>query len=355
MRNSDPGRLKWGLLALAWVLGPMLAACERPPATSSTGAEAGAERGRRVVVYTSVDQVFAREVLAEFTRRTGVAVDAVYDSEAGKTTGFVNRLRREAGRPRCDVWWSSEVFGTIELAREGLLEAYESAAAADIPREWRDEQGRWTGVAARCRVAAFDARRVEAGQVPATWIELTSESWARRTAVANPQFGTTRGHIAAMFAYWGPERARAALQTLRDAGAKLADGNSQTVRLVLSGVVDVGWTDTDDVWVNQQRAASLALAYPRLGQNHPPIWIPCTVAAVRNGPGNGAGRLLVDYLVSAEVERAMAASDSRNVPLRAELRTELRYSGPAPQALDFNRVADALPGAMAAARDILLR
>jgi iron(III) transport system substrate-binding protein len=336
-----------------WLFGAQ-AGCERP-APDTASSRPAAEQAARVVVYTSVDEVFAREILDEFSRRTGIAVEASFDSEAGKTTGFLNKLRREAQRPRCDVWWSGEVFGTIELAREGLFELYESPGAADIPPAWRDPNGRWTGLAARARVVAFNPRRFAAAGLPQTWEALTAHDWAGKSAVANPQFGTTRGHIAAMFAYWGGARGRAALQSLRSAGAKLADGNSHCVRLVTSGAVDLGWTDTDDVWVNQRRGAELELIYPRLDEGLPPVWVPCTVALVRSAPGGAAGRKLVDYLVSAEVEAALARSDSRNVPVREKLRAELSVAGPVPEPLDFERIADALPEAMAAARTILLR
>jgi iron(III) transport system substrate-binding protein len=338
------------------VLGLLLvpAGCERAPRQDAASRPAP-PAAARLVVYTSVDEVFARAVLEEYTRKSGVRVDAVFDSEAGKTTGFLHRLRREAARPRCDVWWSGEVFGTIELAREGLLDPYDSPAAADIPGAWRDAQQRWTGCAARARVLAFDPGRFSADRLPPTWVELVQPDWAARTAIANPQFGTTRGHVAALFAYWGPERARSALESLRDAGARLADGNSHAVRLVIARAAEVCWTDTDDVWVNQRRGAALDLVYPRLADDLPVMWVPCTVAVVKDGPGGPAAARLVDYLVSAEVELALARSDSRNVPVRVGLRAELGYDGPAPEPLDFERVTDALPEAMAAARDILLR
>ncbi len=47
---------------------------------------------REVVVYTSLDKVFSQPILEEFEKKTGIKVLAVYDSEATKTTGLVNRL-----------------------------------------------------------------------------------------------------------------------------------------------------------------------------------------------------------------------------------------------------------------------
>jgi iron(III) transport system substrate-binding protein len=308
-----------------------------------------------VVVYTSVDQQFAQQVLDQFEQQSGVRVAAVFDSEAGKTTGLVQRLAAEAERPRCDVWWSSEVVGTIELARRDVLAAYGSPAAADIPAEWCDPQHRWTGVAARARVLAFDMRLLKAADLPRTWLELGDPRWARRLAIANPQFGTTRGHFALLWAHHGPAEATRLFQAFRDGGAQIADGNSHAVRLVAAGTAALGMTDTDDVWVAQGRGEAVGLVYPALAPDGPPIWIPCTIALVRGGPNGAAGRRLIDFLVSAEAERLLAASDSRNVPIRAAVRAAVGYAGPAPEPAAFEAGADALPAAMQAARDILLR
>lgn len=339
------GAAGWGRLSLlpcVLLAAGGLGGCDRPSVPT-------------VVVYTSVDQRFAQDVLARFEQQTGVRVAAVYDSEAGKTTGLVRRLEAEKERPRCDVWWSGEAFGTVELARGRVLAAYDSPAAADIPDGWRDRERRWTGVAARARVLAFDTRQLSAADLPPTWRDLGDPRWASRLALANPQFGTTRGHVALMWAAYGSDETRRLLQTFRDAGAQIADGNSHAVRLVAAGSAALCMTDTDDVWVAQRRGEPVDLAYPALQPGGPAVWIPCTVALVRGGPNPDAGRRLIDFLVSAEAERLLAASDSRNVPVRAVARDALGYAGPPPAAPDFEAAADALPAAMAAARDILLR
>ncbi|MBK8914442.1 MAG: extracellular solute-binding protein [Phycisphaerales bacterium] len=315
----------------------------------------GCERSPDVVIYTSVDQEFARKILEDFQQISGLKVAAVYDTEAGKNTGFLRRIERERSAPRCDVWWSGEVFGSVELARAGLLAAYDSPAAADIPPEWRDSENRWTGLAARARVLAYHRERVRPEELPGTWRALAEPRFARRLALANPGFGTTRGHVAALFAEWGPESAAAYLRDLRTGGATIADGNSHAVSLVASGAADWCMTDTDDVWVAQRRGQPIDLAYPRLADDRPPIWIPCTVGLVAGAPHPDAARRLIDYLVSADVERALAESDSGNVPVRAALRESLPQRGPHPEAINFDAVARQLSAGDAAVADILLR
>ena len=49
----------------------------------------------RVVVYTALDDMYSRPILDRFAETTGIEVVPVYDTEASKTTGLVNRLIAE--------------------------------------------------------------------------------------------------------------------------------------------------------------------------------------------------------------------------------------------------------------------
>lgn len=309
-----------------------------------------------VTVYCSVDEAFARRVLELFRTRTGADVTVVFDSEAGKTTGLVNRIISEAdsGRPRADVFWSSELFNTILLARRGLLSPYDSPAAADIPSAYRDLKHRWTGVAVRARVLAFDPAKTSRAALPTTWKALGDPKYVAHVAFANPLFGTTRGHVSAMFALWGRDRGRAFLTRLREGGAFIADGNSAAVRALLAGRVRYAATDTDDVWVAQRSGASIDLVYPDMGDGGT-LLIPCSVAIVKGSRHSEGAKKLVDFLVSAEVERLLAESDSRNLPVRDALRRELGITWPAASRVEFEAVADAMDEAVRAVREILIR
>ncbi len=126
---------------------------------------------RTVTVYCSVDETFARTVLERFESQTGIKPQIVFDSEAGKTTGLVRRIVAESrsGGIGADVFWSSELFNTIALARQGLLEPYDSPAASDIPSRYRDKDNFWTALAARGRVIAFDPATLAADALPTRW------------------------------------------------------------------------------------------------------------------------------------------------------------------------------------------
>src|SRR5262245_42281172 len=97
-----------------------------------------------VVLYTSVDDVFARPLIAALERETGLRVRTVFDVEATKTTGLYHRLLAERERPLADVFWCSEPARMAQLEAAGLLSPYDAPAAAGIPAAFRSPSWAWT-------------------------------------------------------------------------------------------------------------------------------------------------------------------------------------------------------------------
>jgi len=65
---------------------------------SLTIAESLYAKRAEVVVYTSVDDVFARPIAEKFEKKTGIKVRLVSDTEETKSTGLLNRLIAEKKR-----------------------------------------------------------------------------------------------------------------------------------------------------------------------------------------------------------------------------------------------------------------
>ncbi len=311
------------------------------------------ESAEVVVLYTSADQQFAQQVVERFSETTGIDVRCRFDTEATKTLGLVQRLRSEADNPQADVFWSSEIFETIRLADEGILAAHTSPATADWPRDLCDGEGRWYGFALRARVLAYNTNRVSTAEVPESIEELLGARWKGRVVMARPQFGTTRGHVAAMWIHYGPERARLLFEGLKENEVRLVNGNSTAVRMVAEGRADVCLTDTDDVWVARRNSWPVDFVYPKHGRAGT-LLIPNTVALVRGARHPQSAAKLVDYLLSAEVEEMLARSDSHNLPIRPELaRRFARYAVSDPMQVDYAQVAAALDDAVRTAVAVL--
>jgi len=91
------------------------------------------EVDRTVTVYVSTDRVFSEPILRQYEKRSGVKVNAVYDTEETKSTGLANRLLAEKARPQADVFWSNEPVRTLVLKSREVLASYRSPNAMGIP------------------------------------------------------------------------------------------------------------------------------------------------------------------------------------------------------------------------------
>lgn len=316
-----------------------------------------------VVLYVSADSYVAEAVIDRFEETTGLSVAVVGDTEGTKTTGLAERLRAEADNPRADVFWSSECFMMIQLSEEGVLAPYESDAMQDWPGP-RDSEGLWYGFAERARVIVYAPDRVSEDELPQTWSALSQQPYRDRIVMADPRFGTTRGHLGAIMWYFRREFGTddgydAWLQGLAANNVRLlTSGNAGVVRAVASGEADFGLTDTDDVWAARRSGMNVDLIYPAHGlpgeSSTGTLLIPNTVARIRGGPNPDAAAELIDFLLSAEVERILAESDSHNIPVRDEVAAEYsEYAVEHRLAVDYTEAAALMDEAVSRAMNVL--
>lgn len=311
----------------------LLTACDSKPAEGSKPAP--------VVIYTSVDQPIAQTVLKVFTEKTGIPVEARYDTEATKSVGLAEVVRSEKANPRCDVWWGNEIFLTINLAKDGCLTPYDSPSAKDVPAKFRDADNRWTANGMRVRVIAVPGQSDKSISIESLQDLLRPELKGKIT-MARPVAGTTTGHVSALYTVWGEAKADAYFKGLHGNGIKLVGGNSMVVQGVKSGQFLAGLTDNDDVDVIGGTAAILP-DQNDLGT----LAIPCTVGLIAGRPANESAKKLVDYLLSKDVEQKLI--DARFVKysvrgVSGEIRT---------MDVDYNKVAEIFPQATRRATALL--
>ena len=278
--------------------------------------ESPEKAARTVTIYVSTDRVFSEPVLREYERRSGVKVDAVYDTEETKSTGLANRLLAEKPRPQADVFWSNEPVRTLILKSRDVLAPYKSPGAEGIPASLVDPDGYWTGFSARIRVIAYNTKLVKPEEAPASVFDLADPKWRGQVAMADPRFGSTSFHVAALYAIAGDQKMDDFFRRLKENGVRIVDGNSVVRDLVARGDIKVGLTDSDDVNVALEDGQAIAMVLPDKNGLGVPV-MPNMVSLIANAPHPDEARRLIDYLLSADVERQLAASEAVQIPLHA--------------------------------------
>lgn len=269
-----------------------------------------------VVVYTSVDDVFARPIAERFTKDTGIEVRLVPDTEETKSTGLLNRLIAEKDRPVADVFWSGDPVRAAILKKRGVSTPYHSPQAQDLPKNLSDSEGHWTGFSARARVLIYNRNLVPQGQEPKSVMDLLDRRFQGTTCIANPLFGTTSMHAAALFAVLGEDKAKSFFEGFTENGGKILSSNGEVRRRVAAGEFAVGITDTDDANVARLEGKPVGVVFPD-ADGMGTLIIPNCAVLIADGPNPQAGRRFIDYLLRPETEKALSESEAAQIPLRS--------------------------------------
>lgn len=290
-----------------------------------------------LTVYCAVDEPYASKIFEDFEKQTGIQIAPLYDIESSKSIGLGGKLEAEQDHPRADVWWGSEAFLTTRLADEGIFEKYQSPAAADIDPKFKDPEGLWAGVGLRARVLAVG--QPGPGFPIKGLADLLDPRLKGKIAMSRPNAGVTGAHLAAMYAVWGPERAREFLRKLHANGVALLGGNAEVADQVGAGSYLLGLTDNDDVANAQANGGKLTSVVPDQDAEGT-LAMPTTVALVKGSSHPELAKKLIDFLLSKQCEQKLMSLGLAQWSVRAG------PNGIKAIDLDYRKAAQVFPQAM---------
>lgn len=254
-----------------------------------------------VVIYTSQDEEYAEPIFKQFETQTGIKVSPVYDSEAVKTVGLVNRLLAETSHPQCDVFWNNEEFRTRQLAARNVF---------------RETNG-WALLGYRSRRLVVNTNLLPLAAAPRAFSEATNVIWRGKVALAYPLFGTTATHFLALRQRWGDAQWQSWCRALAANKPFLVDGNSVAAKLAGSGEASLGFSDSDDIAAEQHDGKPVS-AIPMSEET---LIVHNTVGVVRGGPHPAEAQRLFEYLQSAEAQQRLVQANALESAIPGDPRT----------------------------------
>ena len=238
-----------------------------------------------LTIYTSQDQVYAEPILRDFEKQSGIKIRAIYDSEAVKTVGLVNRLIFEKNNPQCDLFWNNEELRTRQLATKGVLNtSMRIEAFGTRTRQW-----------------VWNTNQISMASIPKDLFTLTNAHWRSKVAIALPLFGSTSTHFQILRQKWGKKRWEQWCRGLIANDVITVDGNSVVVQLVGRGEVALGITDSDDI------RAGLKNQLPIAGKSivEDGFIIRNSIGYIAGSPYQNLSKRLAEYLQSNSVKDSL--------------------------------------------------
>ncbi|MCI2957206.1 ABC transporter substrate-binding protein [Agromyces atrinae] len=137
-----------------------------------------------VTFICSPQEDWCQVIAAEFTSATGIPANYVRLS-GGEA---VARLSATGDTPEFDAWFGGGAEGHLAADEVGLLEPYTSPNAEQIPDEYKDADGRWTGVyvGALSFCSNTDILAEIGAKAPTSWQDLLDPKFKSNIAMAHP-------------------------------------------------------------------------------------------------------------------------------------------------------------------------
>jgi len=152
-----------------------------PNAGKQADNAANAAKGKEQVVniFTARHYDVDSTLYDAFTKQTGIKVNEV----KGTAEELVERLKREGASTEADLFVTVD-GGVLNYAKQnGVLQPITSAAIdKNVPKQFRDKDNQWVGVATRARVIVYAKDRVKPEQL-STYEDLASDRWKGKVLV----------------------------------------------------------------------------------------------------------------------------------------------------------------------------
>ncbi len=163
------------------------------PTAAPAAATVPAGGAVRVLCGTAVDWCEAVMKAAQSQTGLNVTYERLSSGEG------LERLRKEKAAPTFDVWYGGPADSYVAAKQDGLLQAYASPTAAQIPPQFKDAGGQWYGiyVGAVGFCSNVDSLKELGVPLPTKWSDLLNPKLKGQVAMSHPATSGT-----AYTAFW---------------------------------------------------------------------------------------------------------------------------------------------------------
>ncbi len=222
---------KTAVAALAGASLFALAACggSTAPATS-TGAAGGATDA--ITVYNAQHESLTQAWVDEFTKETGIKVTM----RQGSDLELSNQIIAEGAKSPADVFLTENSPAMTQVENAGLFADVSKKVQEQVPAQYRPSTNKWTGIAARSTVFAYDKTKLKEDQLPKSVMDLADSSWKGRWG-ASPSGADFQAIISAMLELKGEDATLSWLKAMKE-NFKSYKGNSTAMKAVNAGEIE---------------------------------------------------------------------------------------------------------------------
>ncbi len=263
-----------------------------------------AKQEGRVVWYTTLiaNQVVLPLKAAFETKFPGVTLDYSRNDEGPTAIRLINEGK--SGRMQADIF--DGVTNNIALRREGLVAPVSIPNDADYPPEMKDKDGYWRALLLFVFTPGFNTTMVSRADMPKTYDDLLDPKWKGRMAWNPNSSAGAIGFVGNILTFMGEERG---MEYLRKLSGQKVVGVEASARAIMDQII-AGEYPIGLMMFNHHAVISAR-------KGAPADWLPMepvpvafdSVSLLKSAPHPNAGKLLIEFLLSEDGQKIIAASD----------------------------------------------
>lgn len=261
--------------------------------TAPDDIEAAAKEEGEVTFYSSLPETKNAILAAAFEDKYGISVNAV---RAGSLK-ILQRLYEElqVGAPQADVFHSLYPPGFYQLKDEGYLATYESPEFDSYPDSFVDPDGKWGTLRVVANVIEYNTTAMGDLAPPERWEDLLKPEYQGQLASADPTYGGTQFM---QYFMWKEKYGDDFIRQLGQQDLQMVDSHGALSSLIVSGERPIAIEMNDyQAWSDKYLDdAPVEYVYPPENV----LVVPGYVSVLEGASHPNAGRLFLDFLLSAE-------------------------------------------------------
>ncbi len=260
-----------------------------------------------VMLYSSMQENQLMAIRDAFMAKyPGIQMDYYYAGTGNVITKIATE--RQAGQVAADVIWVGDPSDYISFKKQGILAQYASPEAEAIDAAFIDPERYYTGARIVVVGISYNTNLVTEEEAPKNWDDLKDPKWFNQIILTDPgASGTSKYAFGGMIA--NPAYGIDYFAALKANGAELESGTTATHNKIAAGAYKVGIC-LDYVTNNlASEGATIAFTYPEKDI----VFISSPIGLVSNSANQDNGKLLYDFILSAECQRVLVENNLTSV------------------------------------------
>lgn len=291
-------------------------ACERTVERDAT-----TDESRRVVLYTSLPEDRAADLVSAYPSVSGTTVLHML----GPADELISKMAEKAHHPGPDVLVIAGAGALADAVDEDVLRPLPASVSdTSVAPAYRDPDGYWVGVGVRSEAIVFDKRAVETGQIT-SYEALGDEEWKEKLCLASVSSDRGLTLIASMIARLGERNAELAVRGWRtNLATSIFDDQLDLLAAIDDGSCAVGIVSSEVLarFIAEGGGSNLGFVFPSAASGGTRFDV-IAAGVSRHANDSDAAAEFIEWLISPAGQEVLHAGTFGHSMAEASVRAPL--------------------------------